>query len=124
MQEHHGLWLDATFCKNLFLTDESIAQDHCRSWEIADHKFVALLGNLRSGSDVDDKRNALLLSNLSDGAGRTVRGRRPRSMADGKKLAARCEQPRGSPKKPQGPPATPPSFLIAIWSSFLMSDGG
>ncbi len=52
--------------KHFLLIDEGVAQDHARGGKIAEHEFVALLGDRRRGGDIDDERHALLLGDLRD----------------------------------------------------------
>jgi hypothetical protein len=51
------------------LISERAAKQHLRRGEIPEDEFVALLGNFRRSSDIDDERYAFLFRNLGNGSG-------------------------------------------------------
>ena len=60
--------VDAGRREDFLLVGEGVAEDHPRGREVAEHELVALLGDRRSGGDIDDEGNALLLGDLGDRA--------------------------------------------------------
>src|SRR5262245_9572726 len=51
---------------NSFWLAKASPKNHARRREVAKHKLVALLGDLRGGRNIDDVRNALLFRDLGD----------------------------------------------------------
>src|SRR5262245_11761345 len=66
MHEYHRLRCLAGSLEYFLLIGHGIGTDHRRGREIAEHELVALLGDRRSGGDVDDERDSLLLGDLRD----------------------------------------------------------
>ena len=90
MQEHHRLRRRAGSLEDLLLVGEGIGEDHPRRREVAEHELVALLGDRRGGSDIDDVGDALLLGHLGD--------RRALAGVEGahQQLRALADQPLGA----------------------------
>src|SRR4030095_17224155 len=66
VHEHGALWRRAGGLEYFLLVCEGIAQDHARCWKVAKYELVALLGDLRRRSNIDDVGNTLLLGDLRD----------------------------------------------------------
>src|SRR5262249_43006444 len=69
VQEDDGLRRLAGGLEDRLLIGKGVAENHPRRWEVAKHKFVALLGDGWRRGDVDYEGDALLLGHLGNRRG-------------------------------------------------------